>query len=878
MSLIPCINAAEEAGLLSKTRASELRAQFLAEAERNQKRGMGRAEAERSAAAETLDQHDRAAKKRALDLERQAEIRDHLLEEAWTRRNSKGIVDGPETWFREIQEADVTQRLYFSMFARRIGRFLQQTQPISPGMPLFKNAATRWERVMREKMRPQVGGKKTGDAEAAEIARLLDEIDRDYVRLANEMGADIKFMEGHAPVIHSAKKIAKAGPERWVATMMARTDRARMISRTTKAAFTDEEYRAFLDSEYDRILAGGVDLETAGQLRQGFVSKLERERTFHWKSFEDYAAYQREFGEGNAYAAVTQDIAGMARELALLQHFGRNPDATYRWMHDMMELWRQDFARGRPSPFPERGAAGRPHKDQGHRYLAGKKAAMDRVWRLLRRHYLKPADPLVAQIYANSDNIGTSAALWATTALSTPGDFFQAVTVRHLNKIMDVRFPIIGELHAVMKQAVAVGDQLAREEARLAAMDALVVQDEMMHSMGEIVRGVMDMHGSGVSQRTPAFAFKETMLLQMTQAERNAVGVDLGPWAARLRGQGWADLDPDIRLSMEEANLNAADWDAIRSSPTATDRFGRETLGPESVLANRALGPLEARRRAAKFYNLIDYLVERSTATGTIKARSFTSVRTVAPGTAGHILLQSALRLRTFSAQMMTTWHRDVFARFWRDGRLTPGRGMLGLARVLTPFAVYGALAGAASIQFINLMQGRDPEPMDERFWVRAMIKGGGFSLAGDFAFASVNSRGQGPLEYFTGPPIAFATAFAGLAGVDLAIQALWDIAVEDEASDKRWEEYRHKHAARAAKFAKQWIPLVNGWPTNLIWDKTIVDTIHEWADPEGFKASRDRQIEQVGRTSRFQGERSYYWPPGSPLPERAPSTSPPPR
>jgi peptidoglycan hydrolase-like protein with peptidoglycan-binding domain len=183
------------------------------------------------------------------------------------------------------------------------------------------------------------------------------------------------------------------------------------------------------------------------------------------------------------------------------------------------------------------------------------------------------------------------------------------------------------------------------------------------------------------------------------------------------------------------------------------------------------------------------------------------------------------------------------------DGPI-PNRIARGLA-----FTALSTAAGAASIQALSIINGKDPEDMTKpSLWARAMLKGGAAGYYGELVDAAM--RGQQ----------SSADVLQGMAGP--AVGVLADVArlatspVREQFSDD--QKYRQSTLGRTAiNIAKRNTP--NTWYTRLAVDRMFWDKLQTLVDPD-YRKSWDRANRNIQKSTGA----GFWWPQGG-GPERAP-------
>lgn len=82
-----------------------------------------------------------------------------------------------------------------------------------------------------------------------------------------------------------------------------------------------QEIKDFLRRTFDKIIQRDFRRE-----KTNLLTKRSRQRVLQFKSPEDFAAYNREFGAGDAQAAILRELTSMFREVELVKDWGAEPE------------------------------------------------------------------------------------------------------------------------------------------------------------------------------------------------------------------------------------------------------------------------------------------------------------------------------------------------------------------------------------------------------------------------------------------------------------------------------------------------------------------------------------------------------------------------
>lgn len=175
------------------------------------------------------------------------------------------------------------------------------------------------ERVAREMAEPG----STGDTMAGEVGKLFLDLKERARQDLNGLGAFIGKLDDHVlPHAHEPFRLAKAGQDAWVNSILERLDLERTFPDLTPAEMRDVLADIWLTvtTGRDRHLKPEGFRAPANMARS-----LAKERQLHFKSVDDWLAYNREFGVGNTTAIMHGHLARAAETAGMMELFGPNP-------------------------------------------------------------------------------------------------------------------------------------------------------------------------------------------------------------------------------------------------------------------------------------------------------------------------------------------------------------------------------------------------------------------------------------------------------------------------------------------------------------------------------------------------------------------------
>jgi len=115
-------------------------------------------------------------------------------------------------------------------------------------------------------------------------------------------------------------------------------DRAQYVKQDG-SPMSDPEVAGMLRAAWQTIAEQGTNKFEPGQF-QGSGARANRgadHRVLHFKDGDAWMEYMREFGEGSMYDAILGHVGKMARDIALVERYGPNPEAWFRVQNDLAE-------------------------------------------------------------------------------------------------------------------------------------------------------------------------------------------------------------------------------------------------------------------------------------------------------------------------------------------------------------------------------------------------------------------------------------------------------------------------------------------------------------------------------------------------------------
>lgn len=403
----------------------------------------------------------------------------------------------------------------------------------------------------------ELRGENSGDALARKGAEAFRNTAEEARQVFNQAGGDVgKLDDWGMPQHHSQLRVAQAGRDAWVETVLPMLDRGRYIDDIGRS-WDDARLREFLGKAWDTIATNGHANSEPGQYA-GAGKRANRHaesRQIHFKDADSVINYWQAFGERTAADILIGHVDTMARDIAFLEHFGPNPDITYRTMRDAALK-----AATMADPVKTASLEGRAHKlDLLYDYAAGRTKPTANA-------AVSGTADAIAQLNVAGKLGG---AMWA----SLFGDKVLMETVSHLNNL-----PLLQRWRT----------ELATLNPANAADRRLLQQQGLML---EGVRGGLNRFYEGLGQtgltgKLANAVMRVSGMNAINEMRKGAFGASLFSAIGNeiAAGKGFKDLaDSDIR-TLKHYGITADDWAIWQKAKLQDIGHGNaNALTPEAI-------------------------------------------------------------------------------------------------------------------------------------------------------------------------------------------------------------------------------------------------------------------------------------------------------
>ncbi|HBW1590265.1 TPA: hypothetical protein P7461_002571 [Klebsiella pneumoniae] len=664
----------------------------------------------------------------------------------------------------------------------------------------------------------EMRGQDTGNVRAKKGAKAWAGVTELLRQRFNDAGGDIGYLENWGiPQHHSMEKVGRVPQDKWVSDVIDKLDRKYYI-KDDGQLMSDAELTTFLGEAYNTIATGGLNkLSDTGMRISGARSNRgNASRQIHFKDADSYLKYQREYGDRSLWEVMVGHLEGISKDIALVETYGPNPDHVFRSILD-------EVTAEQATANPER--TGRIKRlanstENLYNFIAGKTQPI--------------ANPHIARWSDNIRNWMVASRLGSAllASFSDLGTMYMSAKVANIpmNRLF------MNQLEA-MNPANRM--ELARARRAGLAMESL---------LGSVNRWAMDNMGPSVSRWAATAVMRASGLTAWTDAHKRAYGVtmmgSLGEVVSRAPDLRSLD-DSDFRI-LKSKGITEQDFSVWKLAQQEDWGNGNTTmLTPESIMripdaAVMHLG-LPERVRFEAMRRLLAAVSEE------------VDMAVITPGAREQLFTGGGLQRGTWKGELtrsvflFKSFPISVVLRHWTRAMGMPSAG--GRAAYIAAFLASTTMLGALSQQLNDMASGRNPREMvgkdAGKFWLGALLKGGGLGLYGDFLLSDHTRYGGGALASMLGPVAGLVDDVVKLAqGIPLN-------AVEGKPEQTGGD---------LVKLGKGLIPGANLWYAKAALDHMIFNQLQEYFSP-GY-------LRKVEQRSKKQFNQTYWWRPQDVTPE----------
>ena len=837
MSLRECILNANKEGIINDVKKAEIQQHFDSFEADFIAKGMSKTDAEKEAGKLTFDalKHNAAEKKRQslLTLQAQAKILKWIKE----FRNVAGELDPAEAMIAVLASnhrmpfTDVEARFNTvrgQIYQRMTNYLLKFRRNMTGGI----RNADEMKDVVREMFQP---GSTKNPIAADLAAAAMDAME--FARLKfNAAGGRIAKLKNYGmPQHHDSISITKYGKQAWIDKVKPMLDRELMINEKTGLKFDDGSLEIALGEVWETITTEGFNKQRPGSAA-GFGKSIANRRMDHrflkFKDADTWMEYQEMFGKSDPFSTVVGHLDSMARDIASMEILGANPNATIRWMTQFLrKQGALDDQKGlkRKNQYPSR-----TNKDR----MNTKINLLENIWNHHNGSLNAPVEGSVARTLAGTRQILTSAQLGSAALLSL-GDFNFTRIAAKFNGI-----PASKAMFSNLKQMVK---GLGSDELADLAMSSGIIGETFLTVGAAQARFMGEVFAPEIAKRINETVLRASGLSHITQSGKFGFGMEFFRHIAREKNKTFKQLKPKFRQFFERNGFGETHWNLIRNTPVYEYK-GITFIRPDDIYSNTNIEENLAKDISSRLMDAINREIEFAVPSSSYRAKA--SIKGNAkPGTLGGELLLSAGMYKNFTLTLAFTHiARGLFG----------VKGLRGKTAYMGGLIISTTLIGALTYELKNLTKGKDITPEENRdikYWMNAMIHGGGLGIFGDFFFAGTNRFGGGYAQTAVGAVGSFVADVLKL-GVVNPINLI------------RGEKVNYGNDI--SNFIKRYTPGASLWYIRLVLERYVFDTLQEMIDPDF-----DKRVRRKEKRSRKTTGLEYWWGSGEKKPDRLPNINP---
>ncbi len=606
------------------------------------------------------------------------------------------------------------------------------------------------------------------------------------------------------------------GKDAFIRDAFSRLDRTRMVA-PDGTPLDDANLNVVLGNIY-RTLTGGTNqaLPLDGQyLSRGGGTSLrsasESSRVLHFKDGQNWLDMHDMYGTGDIFENMLSQLNRGAQDVALFERFGPNPQKVFNSLQQEAKIKNQ-MAMERGEKVTTKKIAGTP----------------DQMWRVLVGSSDEIPNPKFAEAITGIRNFQSSAKL-GQAVLSNLTD--QAFAAQQMSRWGGSYLRFVHKWFQQLKPGNV-------EDRKLAA-EMLLGLEWTYNGVSSATRfGDVDAIGkfSRAGRHAADFTIRTSGLNTLNRASRSAAGLEINSTIARNAASSWRDLDPRIKLGLQDRSITEADWNVIRST-TFTSSRGAKYIDMQRLLARNE-------DISTKFASIIHEVIRKAAPEPDLQARAITTGGGAGRGTAARELSQTFLQFKTFPITVLIQNFRDQMF----DPRLT---GLSNRFKDAATLAVFATVLGGGIVQLKNIAAGKDFEnPFTLSFFLRSIAQGGSLGIISDAVMLASQQDRSRAAEILLPPAASMA--------VDLTTSlAGGGVALIDGNYDRVGRGVARKLLSQTPG---------KTFYTKLALERLIFDQMEEMVRPNAYTDWRRYQ-----RSLRKRTGQEFWWKPGEKSPERLP-------
>lgn len=746
-------------------------------------------------------------KARTYQLERQALVQKSLL-------NKVKNTDSPEAaLLSEIKQAGAEgDAIYRAAIAGPLHDFsVQFKSNIPSGIDIYFK---RNNNVMEDVVRA-MGGEEIELPVAKGYAKAIVETRNKLLNEMESLGYRVNRLEGYdIPHRWSRKAVRRLGETDFVA----KVGRALDLHKTVKAdgsPYNKQELKELLSQIYNEIISGRHEEFKVTSKLTSRAARHNRRRSLHFKSSSEWLKIHKEFGEGNLFEIVDDQIQNLSKDIAILKRFGPNAEESFKAAHSAVKADKLS----------------RKGKLSGKEKIA-RGIGVEKAWRELTGEAYSLSNPNSSYSRAVADissAVNSSTATAVHLGFSFFTTFLDQANVRAAARVLGLNYrKILGD--TMMEFA---GIAKSSNGRRLSKLMSAGVDDILA---GRNLNGRFeDMTAYGTFSKMIAgaadFTVRASLLHRLTRIQKEVFGRHLNAEISGHIAKSFDKLPESIKFLFKEADASEETWKIMQESVRTEN--GIKFIDPE-IMFNKSP------KAAGEFFGIIQENTRYAVAEPGIEAKAILH-QGQQPDTALGVGMRALAGLKSFTVSNTINHIRRMFL----DPRVT------NKASYFANYAIYATMLGALSTQLALMARGKDPYALDNPLlWASAISKASIFGFGGDLVLSATQQ----------GKPITGLAQFA-VPGLAAYLDLFSHIG---KAGFNAIDEPEQSAGRVLQGFSR--LPPSNLWYASLLSKRLFWDQLQKAVDPKAKKEARKRK-----RRAKKQGRPTEWWEFGDTSPGREP-------
>jgi len=706
----------------------------------------------------------------------------------------------------------------FSQLARNSIGSKQDSMEVVENGKLYqlinKISKTSWEDFTSGKMdleiKQEMLGVNTGLKQAKQIAQVLKSFQEEYRLRLNDLGANIgKLDDWVTRTMHDADKMANASKRTkivednrvaWREYTRERLDLKRSFSEVADIIKVNK----ILDDIYDSLMTGdhmkhGGTNSVYGT--RNVTNRLNSSRVLHFKDAVARHEYDIMFGEPSLKDSVTSIISNSARNIALMQVLGTNPQLT---LEKILSLLRKKYKSSDPEL----------NKQLVFKTFKNEFAELDGSINAIGNNTMAKVGMFI-RVLQSTGKLGFA-------GIASASDLAQYMTATN--------FQGRGLLTGLGEAMNALFKRQDKE-----AMEILgVISNSVIGNMSNKYSSSFDTWGK--MGRLQNLFFKYNSLNWWVSSLKSGMTVGLARHYGMLADTVFNSLNIRERNLLKLYSIDEGKWNLLRSIKTL-DVENKRYLTAEGVneLSDEAIkkyvGRSLSEREIRNFKKVLEltwrnFLVDQAihgTPEADASVRAFMN-QGFEKGTGKGETIRFIGQFKQFP---ITIWKKIIGRELNSYG---PDDSKFSTVSGLTSMIILGTMFGYIAMSAKDMLKGRTPrDPTNPSTILEALSQGGGLGIYGDFLINEIqNEYGNNVFETLLGPTAS-------------DLNKLRDIVMNLNDPAKAGKKF--------VQFAENNVPFLNLYYTKAAYDYLIGYQIKEFLDPGFFERMRQRHEEKRGQS-----------------------------